>query len=413
MQAYCTVGDPLLQQRVRNNVRCDCKVLWRPSVFIALGFIMLVSQALKGRRLFVVQEPAIAVASALGPRFSSAQIPAYLPNRPSSYRVASKTRRWPGFMTTWFSSKLRHRPVAMVASSSVPEPRPFEPGNLSATVTTSAGVQMPRVIYGTAFKKGGKTESLVMTAVRAGFRGVDTAPNDDLFTPFGPEQYNETGVGAALARLLAYDVNRDGMFVQTKVNPNYAHNLNPNASIADQVRLSIEKSLNNLGLEYVDSVLLHWPYPEYEQTMEAWRGMEGAVQDGLVRQLGIANVRSLDELRSIHTAATIKPAVVQQRFQEETFYENEMRAWCAGNGMHFQSMGTLTLNRAAVETDLVRIWSIQYGVSSQVLFFRFLMGLGIVPLTGAEDEQRMKDYLKASQVELDEKKAEFLKDMMR
>jgi len=269
---------------------------------------------------------------------------------------------------------------------------------LSDFVTTAAGVRMPRLIYGTAWKRD-RTEELVRQAVAAGFRGVDTAGQ--------PKHYFEAGTGAALASLWASGVDRGSLFVQTKVNRNYAAELLPDARISEQVETAIGKSLTNLGLDYVDSLVLHSPYKEHEQTMEAWRAMEQAVHKGLARQLGISNVKSLKQLRQVHRDAAVKPAVVQQRFYAETDFERAMRAWCAEAGVFFQSFWTLTANskkgrpgRDAVVSAEMQELAAKYCVTPQVLFFRYVMGLGIVPLTGTCSEEHMREDLAARSVPL-------------
>lgn len=272
-------------------------------------------------------------------------------------------------------------------------------GVLSEFVTTRAGVQMPRLIYGTAWKKE-RTEDLVRRAVAAGFKGIDTAGQ--------PKHYFEPGVGAALKTLFSSGLAREAVFIQTKVNRNYAAELNPDANISTCVEFAIAKSLSNLGIEYVDSLVLHSPYRKHEETMEAWRAMEKAVQKGLVRQLGISNVRSLQELQRVHSEASIKPVVVQQRFYAETNFEHDMRLWCTQNGVHFQSFWTLTANskqgrsgRDAVVSPIMRQLADKYNVTPQVLFFRYVMALGVVPLTGTCNDDHMKQALEARSVPLE------------
>lgn len=281
---------------------------------------------------------------------------------------------------------------------------------LSEFLTTSAGVQMPRMIYGTAWKKE-RTEELVKLAVSAGFRGVDTAGQ--------PKHYFEAGVGAALRSLLAAGHDRRGLFIQTKVNKNYAEELNPDAPIGKQVDLAIANSLSNLGLEYVDSLVLHSPYKTHEDTMEAWRAMERSVHSGHARQLGVSNVKSLRQLRDIHRDATLKPAVVQQRFYAETGFEREMREWCAGASLHFQSFWTLTANskkgrpgRDAVVSGTMRGLATKYAVTPQVLFFSYVMRLGVVPLTGTCNETHMKEDLASRHVPLTEEDAKKIGELL-
>ncbi len=77
-------------------------------------------------------------------------------------------------------------------------------------LTTSAGVKMPRIIYGTAWKKD-RTADLVVKAIQAGFRGIDTAGQ--------PKHYDEALVGEALQRLKNEGVEREALFLQTKFTP--------------------------------------------------------------------------------------------------------------------------------------------------------------------------------------------------
>lgn len=77
-------------------------------------------------------------------------------------------------------------------------------------LTTSVGVKMPRIIYGTAWKKD-RTADLVEKAILAGFRGIDTACQ--------PKHYNEPLVGAALQRLKDHGIKREVLFLQTKFTP--------------------------------------------------------------------------------------------------------------------------------------------------------------------------------------------------
>eukprot|EP01043_Picozoa_sp_COSAG02_P016268 COSAG02_NODE_712_length_18122_cov_6.792321_11_plen_114_part_00 len=91
-------------------------------------------------------------------------------------------------------------------------------------------------------------------------------------------------------------------------------------------------SLVNLGVEFVDSLVLHSPYPTHSDTMQAWRAMETAVKAGYARQLGISNVKTMSQLQRLWDEATVKPAVVQMRFHAKTNFERDMRLWCSENG---------------------------------------------------------------------------------
>src|ERR1700722_7075483 len=114
---------------------------------------------------------------------------------------------------------------------------------------TSVPVITLSFLYGTAWKEE-RTAGLVEQALRAGFRGIDTANQR--------RHYFEVGVGEALAAAYRSGlVARDDLFLQTKFTyrPGQDHRLpyDPNASVADQVAQSMASSLEHLGTSYVDS----------------------------------------------------------------------------------------------------------------------------------------------------------------
>ena len=181
-------------------------------------------------------------------------------------------------------------------------------------------------------------------ALRSGFRGIDTAAQ--------PKHYYEAGVGAALREVVA-EVPRESVFVQTKFTPPAGHDLakpipyNLSASVDQQVRESFASSLLNLGVEQVDSLLLHSPLATPEDTVLAWRAFEALHADGSARMLGICNV-DLAQLENLYRAANVKPAVVQNRFYGRTSHDRLLREYAHSRGIVYQSFWTLTGNRQTV-----------------------------------------------------------------
>ena len=285
---------------------------------------------------------------------------------------------------------------------------------ISTHVTTLSGLSMPRMLYGCAWKKD-KTKKLVLKALRNGFRGFDTAAQ--------PKHYNEAGAGEALKEFLSEHENlkREDLFVQTKVNRTHSATLVPNSvRIQEHVHASVKASLANLQTTYIVSLLLHSPFSDMKDTLEAWAAMEEAVDNGHARQLGISNVKSLDDLQYLFFVARIKPALVQQRFHRKTGFEREMRSWCAKHGIYFQSFWTLTANskegklgKDAVLSPEVTSLAKKYGVSNQVLFYRWVMSDGITcPLNGTSSKDHMREDLKVFRVELKESDSKLISDVV-
>ncbi|KAF6254599.1 NADP-dependent oxidoreductase domain-containing protein [Scenedesmus sp. NREL 46B-D3] len=150
----------------------------------------------------------------------------------------------------------------------------------AATVKTLAGLQMPRMLYGTAWKKE-RTAELVEQAVLTGFRGIDTACQ--------PKHYREDLVGRALQRLQqVHGIPRSSLFIQTKFTSMGGQDrsqplpYDPAAPLPEQVRQSFATSLANLHTQHIDSLVLHSPMPSHNQSMEVWRAFEELADSGQV-----------------------------------------------------------------------------------------------------------------------------------
>ncbi len=256
-------------------------------------------------------------------------------------------------------------------------------------LTTSAGVKMPRIIYGTAWKKD-RTADLVVQAIQAGFRGIDTAGQ--------PKHYNEALVGTAIQRLKDHGIEREALFLQTKFTPLSGQDprqvpYDQNSPVELQIAQSFETSKKNLQTEYVDSLVLHSPIAPHALLMKAWNAMEKIYKTGGARQLGISNCYYTEVIRSLYADADVKPAVVQNRFYQETGYDANLRRWCSDHGVIYQSFWTLTANPHILASNTVRTIAKRYQKTEAQIFFRYLSHSGIVPLTGTTSEQHMKEDL--------------------
>lgn len=263
-------------------------------------------------------------------------------------------------------------------------------------VLTSAGVRMPRLIYGTAWKKE-RTADLVSKAIQTGFRGIDTACQ--------PKHYDEPLVGVALRRMQDQGVEREALYLQTKFTPLSSQDpeqvpYDKSAPVEVQVAQSFETSKKNLQTDYVDCLILHSPMASHELTMKAWYAMEKIHKAGGARQLGISNCYDADVLKALYSDARFKPAVLQNRFCRETEYGTELRHWCADQGVIFQSFWSLTANSHILTSNTVKTLAQKYRKTAAQIFFRYLSQSGIVPLTGTCSEQHMKEDLSIFDFEL-------------
>lgn len=259
------------------------------------------------------------------------------------------------------------------------------------------GVKMPRIIYGTAWKKD-MTAKLVEQAIRSGFRGIDTACQ--------PKHYDEAGVGNGIASCIKTGlIERAELYLQTKFTPLNGHDplkipYDAKANLSDQVNQSFQCSLQNLQTNYLDGLILHSPLADPQQLLEVWRAMEQLFHKGFVKQLGISNCYALETLAFLYEAAEIKPAIVQNRFYAATQYDRNVRAFCQTSNIIYQSFWTLTANPSVLADVVLNRLAEKYRRSSAQIFFRYLTQIAIIPLIGTTSERHMRDDLAIVDFEL-------------
>lgn len=160
-------------------------------------------------------------------------------------------------------------------------------------ITTKAGIRIPKIIYGTAWKKE-RTASLVEQTIVTEFRGIDTACQ--------PKHYHEGGVGEGIAACINRGlVTRPELYLQTKFTSLDGQDpqripYDPKANLSDQVSQSFQVSIANLQTTYLDCLVLHSPMTSTQLTLEVWQAMEKLFKSGGVKQLGISNCYELEAL---------------------------------------------------------------------------------------------------------------------
>ncbi len=263
---------------------------------------------------------------------------------------------------------------------------------------TIGGVRVPRFLYGTAWKEVG-TERLTRLALQSGFRGIDTANQR--------KHYHEAGVGCAIAAEIAGgQLARDDLFLQTKFTfrRGQDHRLpyDPQAPIATQVAQSCASSLEHLGVDVIDSYVLHGPTLRaglVDADWEAWRAMESLHASGRVRLLGVSNV-SLEQLESLARGARVNPRFVQNRCYASQGWDHDVRQFCRAHEIVYQGFSLLTANRDMLAyPEIVRIAK-RHGRTVGQIVFRFALDVGMLPLTGTTSADHMRADLDIFDFEL-------------
>lgn len=253
------------------------------------------------------------------------------------------------------------------------------------------GVTVPRFLYGTAWKED-RTQSLVELALDAGFRGIDTANQR--------RHYHEAAVGEAIsAAIRRGTVKRDDLFLETKFTfrNGQGHRLpyDPTAPIQVQVEQSFASSQQHLGVDHLDSYVLHGPSRRSglgPDDWAAWRAMERLHDAGAVRLLGISNV-GLDQIQQLCDQATVRPTFVQNRCYARLGWDREIREFCQAHRIIYQGFSLLTANRDVLVHPEIRRIASEYQRTPCQIIFRFALEIGMLPLTGTSSREHMREDL--------------------
>jgi diketogulonate reductase-like aldo/keto reductase len=263
---------------------------------------------------------------------------------------------------------------------------------MTAFVTID-GIDVPGFFYGTAWKED-RTAELTERALRAGFRAIDTANQR--------KHYFEEGVGQGLRTFLQTGrLTRDDLFLQTKFTyargQDHRKPYDPNASYTTQVEQSFASSLEHLGVDRIDSYVLHGPFSQPGLTkadIEVWRAMEALHGSGKVRWIGVSNFQ-LEQLEQLHGLATVKPRFIQNRCYASLAWDRDIRDFCSENGVRYQGFSLLTANRSALKAPLFDGLAEKYRRTVPQIVFRFARQAGMIPLTGTTSEEHMRSDLDA------------------
>ena len=224
------------------------------------------------------------------------------------------------------------------------------------------GREMP--VLGLGVYKATEDEELkqaISSAVSWGYRLIDTASF----------YKNEEGVGKGIQAL---DIPREDLFVTTKI-------WNTAQRIGD-IEDSFNRSLERLGLDYVDLYLIHWPVPGcFGNT---WKAMEKLREEGKVKSIGVSNF-SIQDLELLKTVSDVVPAVNQVAFHP-FFNHPELKAYCQENGIALQAYAPLARGAYLNSPLMIEIGKNHQKSPAQVgLRWLVQQGIGVIPKSVHEE----------------------------
>lgn len=244
-------------------------------------------------------------------------------------------------------------------------------------------VKMPVEGLGTFLMSPAEAEAASLAALEAGYEHIDTAN----------AYMNEKAVGRAIAKS---GVARDKIFVSTKLWP----------SVYEAGDAAIEGTLNRLGLDYVDMLILHQPVGNY---LAAWKTMEKAYKEGKVRALGLSNFPQ-EKIAEVIDHAEIKPQLVTVECHPY-FAQSDLREYLSQYGIVIEAWYPLGHGDKGLQEEPVFIkLAEKYGKTAAQVILRWHVQMGTSIIPGSKNPAHIADNADIFDFELtDEEMAEIAK----
>jgi 2,5-diketo-D-gluconate reductase A len=244
------------------------------------------------------------------------------------------------------------------------------------------GNRIPQLGFGVFQVPPEETGEIVLRAFEVGYRSIDTAP----------AYQNEAGVGEAVTRS---GLRREEVFVTTKLrNVDHGH---------DRALKAFDRSLERLGLEYVDLYLIHWPVPRAGRYVETWEALCELKSDGRARSIGVSNFLP-EHLERIIEASRVTP-VLNQIELHPRLQQSELRALHSEHRIATEAWSPLGKGQLLGDETIREIASAHGRTPAQVVL-RWHVQLGNVVIPKSVTPERIEENFHVFDFELTEDQME-------
>jgi 2,5-diketo-D-gluconate reductase A len=246
------------------------------------------------------------------------------------------------------------------------------------SINLNDGNIIPQLGFGVWQVPNAEAESVVGTAIAAGYRSIDTAAAYE----------NEAGVGAALA---STSVPRAELFITTKLwNEHHVY---------DVALREFDESLRRLKLEYIDLYLIHWPKPRADNYVQAWRALIKMKQEGRAKSIGVSNF-TVPNLKRLSEETGITPSVNQIELHP-WFQQTPLRAFHAQHGIITESWSPLGQGGKLLEDETVGTIAQKYGKTPAQVIIRWHLDSGLIVIPKSATPTRIRENFDVFDFSLD------------
>ena len=234
------------------------------------------------------------------------------------------------------------------------------------TLPLNDGHTMPQIGLGTASLDDDKVAPVIVTAIETGYRHIDTAYR------YG----NQRGVGKGIRDS---GINRDELFVTTKLDGEFQGD--------DRAIAGLDECLHQLGLDYVDLLLIHWPLPQRDQYISTWKTFEKLVEAGKVRSIGVSNFKPA-HLDRLLAEATIRPTVNQIQLNPRITRPDHV-AYDRAHDIITVAWSPLGQGNDLLSEPLLATLAAKYGKTPAQVVLRWDIELGLVAIPRSSNPERL------------------------
>ncbi len=234
------------------------------------------------------------------------------------------------------------------------------------TLRLNDGHLIPQLGLGTWPLSDAEVAPVIVTAIEAGYRHIDTAYR------YG----NERGVGQGIRDS---GIRREDLFITTKLDGEFQGE--------DRAIAGLDESLRRLRLDYVDLLLIHWPLPRRDQYVSTWKTFEQLVAAGKARSIGVSNFKPA-HLERLLAEATIRPAVNQIQLHPR-ITRPDQRAYDSAQGIVTVAWSPLGQGSDLLADPTLAAIAAKYGKTPGQVVLRWHIELGVVAIPKSAHGERI------------------------
>lgn len=254
----------------------------------------------------------------------------------------------------------------------------------------SDGFYIPKIGFGTAGFKGSDGSRRIEMALNNGFRLIDSAYNYE----------NEGAVGRAIRNS---GVPRDQITVTSKL-PGRHHSY-------EAAMKTIEESVMRTGLDYIDLYLIHWPNPQEDKYVDAWKAMIDARKAGLIRSIGVSNFLP-EHIERLEKETGVLP-VINQVELHPYFNQAKQREFDTSKGIITQAWGPVGQKNETLDEEVILEIANKYEKTAAQVVLRWEIQLGVLPIPKSSHAGRQFENINVFDFELSEEDMEKINGLSR